>query len=36
VLPRVQTYIVKPGERVSLRLLNGAQVATFPPVTGGQ
>jgi membrane protease subunit HflK len=36
VLPRVQTYVVKPGERVSLRLLNGSQVATFPPVAGGQ
>lgn len=36
VLPRVQTYVVKPGERVSLRLLNGAQVTTFPPVSGGQ
>lgn len=36
VLPRVQTYVVKPGERVSLRLLNGTQVTTFPPVSGGQ
>ena len=36
VLPTVQTYVVQPNERVSLRLLNGAQVNTFPPGLGGQ
>ena len=36
VLPQVQTYIVQPNERVSLRLLNGTQVSAFPPLSGGQ
>jgi membrane protease subunit HflK len=37
VLPRVQTYVVKPGERINLRLLNGTRLTTFPPApTGGQ
>lgn len=31
ILPRVQIYVVKRGERVNLRLLNGTPLTTFPP-----
>ncbi|MCB0183613.1 MAG: FtsH protease activity modulator HflK [Caldilineaceae bacterium] len=34
VMPRVKTYVVQRGERINLRLLNGGQVNTFPPVPG--
>lgn len=36
ILPRVQIYVVKPGERVNLRLLNGTPPTTFPPATEGR
>ncbi len=34
ILPRVQVYIVKRGERVNLRLLNGTRAVTIPPADG--
>lgn len=34
VLPRVKTYVVQPGERINLRLLDGGPLSTFPPVPG--
>lgn len=36
ILPQVQTYVVQPGERINLRLLDGTSVTTFPPAPGGQ
>ena len=36
VLPRVQVYVVQPGARINLRLLNGTRLASFPPASGGQ
>lgn len=34
VMPRVKTYVVQRGEQINLRLLNGGQVNTFPPLPG--
>ena len=34
VLPQVATYVVQPGERVNLRLLDRATTSSFPPVSG--
>lgn len=36
ILPRVRTYVVKRGERVNLRLLNGTPLTTFPPTDEGR
>jgi len=36
ILPRVQIYVVKRGERVNLRLLNGTPLTTFPPSDEGR
>lgn len=36
VLPRVQVYVVEPGERVNLRFLEGENVTTFPPAPEGE
>ncbi|MBX3011875.1 MAG: FtsH protease activity modulator HflK [Caldilineaceae bacterium] len=32
VLPRVKTYVVQQGERINLRLLNGGQMNSLPPL----
>ena len=32
VLPRVQTYIINRGEQVNLRLLDDANITSFPPI----
>ena len=34
VLPRVKTYVVQPGERINLRLLDGGPLSTFPLAPG--
>ncbi|AEV30563.1 FtsH protease activity modulator HflK [Sphaerochaeta pleomorpha] len=31
VLPKVNTYVVPPSEKIDLRILNGSRTSTFPP-----
>lgn len=35
-LPRLQTYVVEPGEQVNLRLFSGNRASPFPPLPTGR